>query len=64
MGKLASTPTQETPSGYACCAATFWAEDSVVLAELKPLDGFMDPGGAKYRFKCSEDSVLYRFAAS
>ena len=45
-------------------AATFWAQDSVVLAELKPLDGVMVPGGAKYRFLCTEDSVLYRFSGS
>ena len=43
-------------------AATFWAKDSVVIAELQPLDGVMVPNDAKYRFMCTEDSVLLRFS--
>lgn len=42
--------------------ATFWAEDSVLLAELKPNDGIMVPDGARYRFQCTTDAVLLRFA--
>lgn len=43
-------------------AATFWAADSVLLAELGAHDGIMVPGGAPYRFQCTADSVLLRFA--
>lgn len=43
-------------------ATTFWAAESVLLAELGPHEGIMIPGGAPYRFQCTSDSVLLRFA--
>jgi quercetin dioxygenase-like cupin family protein len=43
-------------------AASFWAADSRLLGELGPAAGVMVPGGAPYRFLCSEDSVIMRFS--
>jgi len=43
-------------------AATFWAADSRLLAELKPNEGVMVPDAVPYRFQCTQDSVLLRFA--
>jgi len=43
-------------------AATFWAADDVLLAELKVNEGVMVPDGAPYRFQCTTDAVLLRFA--
>ena len=42
--------------------ATFWAADDVLLAELKVNEGVMVPDGAPYRFQCTTDAVLLRFA--
>jgi len=43
-------------------SATFWAADSVLIAELRANQGVMVPDGAQYRFMCTSDSVLLRFA--
>ena len=43
-------------------AVTFWTRNSAVVAQLQPLDGVMVPHDMKYRFQCTEDSVLLRFS--
>ncbi|MGX7680334.1 cupin domain-containing protein [Jatrophihabitans sp. DSM 45814] len=43
-------------------AVRFYAEKSRLVADLGPGGGVMIPSEATYRFQCSEDSELVRFA--
>ena len=42
----------------------FYAEKSTLVADLGPGGGLMIPSGATYRFQCTEDSELVRFAGA